>query len=75
MIQILCTRRSIKYIVQKCSVRDITTDPHSTWLVMKMIEFVHDHGPRTVDFVLDGITDYAFSLWAALYMYTNDFTK
>jgi hypothetical protein len=27
-------------------------------MMMKMIEFVHDHGPRTVDFVLDGIVDF-----------------
>jgi len=35
---------------------------------MKMIEFVHDHGPRTIDFVCDGITDCAFSIWTAWYL-------
>ena len=28
----------------------------------------HRDGLRTVDFVLDGIADFAFSLWAALYV-------
>jgi hypothetical protein len=37
-------------------------------MMMKMIEFVRVESPRTVDFVLDSITDFAFSLWAALYI-------
>jgi hypothetical protein len=39
--EILCTRRFIKYICSLCA-----TDPRSSAMVMKMIEFVHDHGPR-----------------------------
>ena len=33
----------------------------------------HRDGPRTVDFVLDGIADFVFSLWAALYMIIHYF--
>jgi len=44
-------------------------------MVMKMIEcprswsaLNHRDGPQTVDFVLEGIADFGFSLWAALYI-------
>jgi hypothetical protein len=50
-IEILCTRRFIKYIVQKCSCSLCATSrririQRDSAMVMKMIEFVHDHGPH-----------------------------
>jgi hypothetical protein len=79
MIEILCTSRFIKYTVQKCSCSLCATSRRIrvqrdgnendricpwSWAALN-----HCDGPWTVDFVLDGITDYAYSLWAALYVW------
>jgi hypothetical protein len=69
MTEILCTRRFIKYI---CS---LIRDQRDSAMVMKMIEFVYDHGPRTVDFVLERIADFAFSVWTIGCIKLNSYIK
>jgi len=59
-------------------VGDITTNPRSRWFrdgdendricPRSWSALNHSDSPRTVDFVRDGIADFAFSVWTALYI-------